>query len=181
MRKWMLATGLFAILVYVGNQYTRAKPSDQSPFTATVELPEEKLNRVANDSTVNRAERAAAVFALFQQFIKPGDSLRQVRSVLRNTAWVGEAHLSYFLMLSGWIPVDMNFKDRTYCLQLFADNQGNSEWVIYFQLAGDSEFNKWDEDGIAFLCGKVGSKGESRIKEFALCYPKGEIAFFKKR
>jgi len=138
----------------------------------------EELNRVASDPLAKHADKAAAVFALFKGHIKPGDNLSQVRQVLRNTAWVDEAKLYYFFIIGGYIPVDMNSEDRTYSLHLVADNEGYSEWVIYFQLAGRSEWGKSGEDGLAFLRGNVGSGGASRIKEFTLCYPDGRIERF---
>jgi hypothetical protein len=177
MGRWISAAGLVAVLLS-GCDQSPVEPSVPQPSAAAEELPGDKLNRVANDAKANRADRAAAVFALFKGHIKPGDGLGQVRRVLRSVGWVEEAKLYYFAVLGGWIPVDMNFEDRTYSLHLFADNEGHSEWVIYFQLAGKSEWGKWNEDGLAFLQGKVGSSGASRIKEFALCYPAGRIEVF---
>src|SRR5262249_5255891 len=162
----MFATGLVAVLLSACGQPTGVSSVPQPPADAG-EPPGEQLNRVAADPQAKRADRAAAVFALFKQHIKPGDSLRQVRHVLGSAAWVGEARLYYFLVLGGWIPVDMNFEDRTYSLHLFADKEGHSEWVIYFQLAGGSDGCKWREDGLAFLQGKAGTRGESHLKEFA--------------
>lgn len=177
MRTWISAAGLVAVLLS-GCAQSPAECSAPQPSVVAEELPGEKFNRVANDPRADRADRAAAVFNLFKGHIKPGDSLEQVRRVLRNAGWVGEAKLYYFAVLGGWIPVDMNFEDRTYSLHLFADNEGHSEWVIYFQLAGKSEWDKWNDDGLAFLQGKVGSCGPSRIKEFALCYPGGRVEIF---
>ncbi|MCI0465000.1 MAG: hypothetical protein L0Z62_49395, partial [Gemmataceae bacterium] len=71
--------------------------------------------------------------------------------------------------------------DRTYSLHLFADHEGHSDWVIYFQLAGSSAWGKWHEDAFAFLHGKAGSEGETWIKEFTLCYPDGRSVGKRKR
>ena len=181
MRRWIFASGLVGVLMCAEDRYAEVKSSVPPPAAVKVELPSERLNRLANDPTVRRPDRAAAIFALFKQHIKPGDSLRQVRRVLRNSSWVEEAKLYYFAFLCGWIPVDINLEDRTYSLHLFADRLGHSEWVIYFQLEGGSDWGKWNEDGIAFLQGKAGARGESKIKEFALCYPDGTIDVFKDR
>jgi hypothetical protein len=174
MRPWRFAVGSVAVLLWANVWYTGAtSPVSHAPSTM-VELPGEGLNRLADDRDANRSDRAAAVFALFKEHIKPGDGLWQMQRVLRNTDWVDEAKLYYFAIFGGFIPVDCTFEDRTYSLHLFADNEGQSEWVIYFQLAGKSEFGKWYEDGVAFLRGKPGSCGGSVIKEFALCYPNGK-------
>jgi hypothetical protein len=180
MHKWMLTAVFLAVLVCVCVRYTGATAAVPHPSTA-VELPGERFIRVANDPTAKSSDRAAAVFSLFKEYVKPGDGLRQVRRVLRDPAWVGEAKLCYFALLGGWIPVDMNGEDRTYSLHLFADSEGHSEWLIYYQLAGKSDWGQWQEDGFAFLRGKAGSKGESWIKEFALCYPDGRIEVFKQK
>lgn len=174
MRRWISAAGLATVLLS-GCHQSHVESSVTQPSAAAEGLPGDKLNRVACDPKANRAERAAAVFALFKGHIKPGDDLAHVRRVLQSAGWAKEAKLYYFAILGGWIPVDMNFEDRTYSLHLFADNEGHSEWVVYFQLAGKSEWGKQNEDGLAFLQGKAGSSGPSRLKEFALCYPDGRI------
>jgi hypothetical protein len=180
MQKSIFAAVFMAVLVCVCARYTGATSSVPRP-SAAVELPGERFIRVANDPAAKRSDRAAAVFALFKQYVKPGDGLRQVRRLLRNPGWLGEAKLCYFAILGGWIPVDINGEDRTYSLHLFADSEGHSEWVIYFQLAGKSEWGQWNEDGFAFLRGNAGSKGESWVREFALCYPDGTIEVFNRK
>jgi hypothetical protein len=182
MLRWMFASAIGAALLCDGDRPTVTNLSTPEDSIAVVlEQSVDKLNRVANDTTAKRSDRAAAVFALFKQHLKPGDSLQRVRLVLRNTDWVEHSKLYYFAFLSGFIPIDMNFDDRTYSLHLFADEKGSSEWVVYFQLAGKSEWGKCAEDGIAFLHGKTGSQGESRIKEFTLCYPGGSCEIFSPR
>jgi hypothetical protein len=175
------ACGLLAIASWfavptVGG-HSCASPAAES----ALELPGEKFNRLANNPTVKRDERAGAVFALFKQHFKQGGSPRQLRRLLRDANWVKHAELHYFGILMGFVPVDCNFKDRTYSLLLFADKHGDSDWVIFFQLEGDSAWGKWHEDGLAFLHGEQGSHGESRIKEIALCYPDGNCEKFRGR
>lgn len=174
MRPWRFAVGSVAVLLWANVWYTGATSPVSPAPTTMVEVPGEGLNRLADDPKAKRSDRAAAVFALFKDHIKPGDGLWQMQRVLRKTGWVGEAKLYYFAILGGYIPVDFNWRDRTYSLHLFADNEGQSDWVIYFQLAGESEWGKWHEDGIDFLRGKPGSSGASVIKEFALRYPNGK-------
>ena len=153
------------------------------PSSTATKLPREELNRIADDPTATRDERAAAVFALFKRHIKPGDNAGQVRRVMGEAKWVDEAKIYPFTggAFGGHIPVELNFEDETYSLHLFPDTEGISNWVIYFVLAGRSESTKCIEDAFAFLRAGAGSKGEGRLKEFALCYPDGETDITKKR
>jgi hypothetical protein len=181
-RAWVLVAGPLAALACCVDEPADATPRRSGAPVATTprELGQIRtLNRLANDRRAPRGKRAAAVFALFKHHLQPGDGLRRVPAVLTDTAWLREAKLYYFLLLGGWVPVDWNFDDRTYSLQLFPDAEGHSDWVIYLQLAGQSEFGRWDDDGAAFLRGKAGSRGESRIKEYALCYPNGRTERFR--
>ena len=180
MGRWGNTLAFVAVFMSICGWWTAARSSVPQPFSAAEELPGANFIRLANDPTAKRSDRAAAVFALFRQYVKPGHSLRQVHKILRDTAWVKEAKLQFY-WLADYLPVDCNFEDRSYALRLFADNQGQSDWVIYFQLAGKSEEGKWVDDGVAFLCGKAGSKGESWLKEFVLYSPDGKIEGFLNR
>lgn len=183
-RAWVLVAGpLAALACCVDRPGDATHGRSGAPATRTpTELGKIRaLNRLANDRRAARADRAKAVFALFKHHLQPGDGLQRVRDVLRDPGWVRESKLYYFAILAGWIPVDLNDNDRTYSLHLFPDAEGHSDWVIYLQLAGQSEFGQWDEDGVAFLQGKVGSRGESRLKEYALDYPDGRFERFRRR
>ena len=141
--------------------------------------PIERLNYAANNEGLNKCARAEAVFSLFRHFLKPGDRADRVRSILRNTNWLEEARIVYFCVLGGWIPVAGKPGDRSYALHLFADEEGRSDWVIYFVLTGGSEWNMWHRDVVAFFEGRQGSKGTATLGEFALVHPDGRIERFE--
>ena len=87
----------------------------RNPFVPDVDRAA-KLRQLANDPKGKRSDRARAVCALFREYIKPGDGLQEVRRALGDAAWLEEARLSYFAYVSGSIPIDFKFEDRTYSL-----------------------------------------------------------------
>jgi hypothetical protein len=136
------------------------------------------LNVLANNDTTDRAERARAVFTLFANYVKPGDAPAKVHGILTDARWLEHANLYGVYALDGWIPVETSFEDTVFCLHLFADEKGWSNWVIYFRLTGSPHWQK--EDALAFLRGKSVS-GSPKIVEFALCFPGRRIERFSAR
>src|SRR5437870_4920861 len=98
----MFAVGLVAVMLCAGGWYARAKPLVLQSPASKAEPPEESLNRTASDPTAKRSDRAAAVFALFKQHIKPGTSPRQMKELLRDNGWIDEAKVYYIAILGGW-------------------------------------------------------------------------------
>ena len=126
------------------------------------------LNALANNPTTNRAERARAVFTLFANYIKSGQTAEDVHRVLTDTTWLESAHVDGVYMLAGWIPVEIGSGGTVFCVHLFADKKGLSDWVIYFRISGSSDWR--EEDASAFLRGKS-LVGNPKLIEFALCFP----------
>ncbi len=145
------------------------------------------LNTQANNTTNNEVERSRAIFALFANYIKPGQTAVEIHRVLIDTAWLEHVSLHGVYILAGWIQMEMNGEDTVFCLGLFphkkwsdrpsasatpngllADTEPQSDWAIYFGLSGSSQLRK--EDALAFLQG-AHVDGNPKIVEFALCYP----------
>ncbi len=124
------------------------------------------LNALANDVSTNCTDRAIAVFTLFANNIKVGDSAVEVHRVLTDTRWLEEAIIRRFCgILAGAMPVEVNLEDTVFDLWLFANEKGCGGWNIEFRLSGH-----WQEkDALAFLRGETVS-GNPKIAEFALSH-----------
>jgi hypothetical protein len=137
----------------------------------------QRLNDSANDPSLAREERAKAIFALFAKHIKVGCGPSDVHKVLIRTDWLKDAHADAVRMLGGWIPCDLGSGgDTVYCIWLFADKEGWSDWVIYFRLSGNRLTDKPEDDGNdarEFLKGNASLPGNPKLQEFALCPPPG--------
>jgi hypothetical protein len=59
-----------------------------------------------------------------------------------------------------------------FCLHLFPDEEGWSDWVIYFRLSGGS--GRAADEALKFLRGTKGLQGDPKLLEFALCFPDEE-------
>src|ERR1700693_3785272 len=129
------------------------------------------LNERANNVTTNETEQSLAIFALFANYIKPGQTAAEIHRVLTNAAWLEHTWLYGVYDLAGWMPVEINSEDTVFCLGLFphkkkwsdwpsasaaphgvmADTEPQTDWVIYFRLSGSPRLSK--EDALAFLRG----------------------------
>jgi len=127
------------------------------------------LRRTANDKAAPREKRAEAIFALFAEHLKPPQDAAAVGKVLAGDAWLKDINLYGVYVLGGWIPVAMTFEDTVFCLHLFPDAKGHSDWVIYFRLSGGS--GRTADEALQFLRGTKGLKGDPKLVEFALCFP----------
>jgi hypothetical protein len=125
------------------------------------------LRKVADDRRADRAARAAAVFSLFANHLRPPRGAAAAGEVLGDAKWLDDAKFHRVLVVAGLVPVEFPGKGPVYCLYVFPMEDGWSDWVIYLRLSGD-----WKEDDLrAFLRGGKGLKGEPELVEFALCYP----------
>ena len=77
------------------------------------------LNAQANNAATNETERSKAIFALFANNIKPGQTAAEVHRVLTDTAWVKGAQLFRMGDLAGSTFIEMTTKDSVFCLGLF--------------------------------------------------------------
>lgn len=136
--------------------------------------PRAALIRTANNPAASRDERAAAVFSLFRGYAKPGSGTEAVRDALEPAEWVREARLDPIVVVGGYVPLRWGIGDRAYCLPLFVDEQGKTDWWIYFALAGPEAYSA--ADGLAFLLG-TGDKTH-RLKGFTLCRPDNQYEWF---
>jgi hypothetical protein len=130
------------------------------------------LNRAANDVSVSREKRAEAIFSLFANHVKPPQGAAAVARVLKGEKWLNEAKLRGVYLLGGVIPVEWTSEDTVFCLLLFPDKEGWSDWVVYFRLSGGS--GRTEDEAHAFLRGDKDLKGTPKLVEFALCFPEGK-------
>ena len=145
------------------------------------------LNAQANNAATNETERSKAIFALFANYIKPGQTAAEVHRVLTDTAWVKGAQLFRMGDLAGSTFIEMTTEDSVFCLGLFphkkkwsdwpsasaapqgvmAETAPETHWWLYLRLSGSQLQN---EDALAFLRGEPVA-GNPKIIEFALCLP----------
>src|SRR5690242_16637434 len=88
------------------------------------------LRRLADDPRAGRAERAAAVFALFAKHLTVPCPNSAAGRALGEAEWLDGATLDPIRALAGWIPVEFGFADSVYCPRVFPRPDGWSEWVI---------------------------------------------------
>jgi len=132
-----------------------------------------ELHRIANNASVAREERAAAIFSLFAKYLQPPVGAAAVAKVLNGEKWLNEASLEVVDRVAGWVPVKMNFGDSVFCLYLFPRRDGWSDCVIYFRLSGPC---RTVDEARAFLRGAGNLKDSPKLVEFALCfYPEGQL------
>ncbi len=89
--------------------------------------------------------------------------------ILSPATWLVECRLDGVYALGGKIPVEMGLTETAFCLRLFPNSEGWSEWVIYFTLPGGR--GRPVSDAREFLAGKVPGGQDPRMNEFALCFP----------
>src|SRR5262249_16228351 len=109
------------------------------------------LHRVADNASLDRAKRAEAIFSLFANYLRLPQGAADVGESLKAEKWLNEASLQGVYVLGGWVPVEMTFEDTVFCLRLFPNKAGWSDWVIYFRLSGGS--GRTEDEGRAFLRG----------------------------
>lgn len=138
------------------------------PIGATVK----ELNQIANDRSADRKRRADAIFTLFAYHLRPSSG-RQVAATLKDVSWLGEVNLYGVYLLHGKVPVEWAETDTVFCLHLFPDESGRSDWVMYLRLGGKSGRSK--EEALAFLKGEPDVRDNPKLVEYAICFPDGRI------
>ena len=88
---------------------------------------------------------------------------------LAPATWLAECRLDGVYALGGKIPVEKGTTDTVFCLGLFPNSEGWSEWVIYFTLSGEG--GRPVVDARDFLAGKMAGRQDLRMPEYALCFP----------
>lgn len=128
------------------------------------------LRKSADDPRADRAVRAAAVFALFANHLKPPCGAAAASDALGEATWLAETGIGRIDLVAGLVPVEFGGDGTVYCLYLFPlkDQGGWSDWVIYLRLSGS--FHSVDDLRAFFHSGK-GLKDKPELVEFALCYP----------
>ena len=127
------------------------------------------LRALANDSNLGHTERALAIFKLFANYIRPGQSAEQIHSALADTAWLDEAKLYRSGYGSGSRPIE---GDSLFELVLFPDDQGSSDWVIEFSLSGrgPDKAPRREQEALAFLGGDPNLANNPKLQEFGLTF-----------
>jgi RNA polymerase sigma factor (sigma-70 family) len=140
------------------------------------ETPPEKLRQLADDTTADRKKRVEAVFSLFANHLRPPKDAAAVHEILGEANWLKDAKLYAIHALGGQIPLEWRQGDSVFVLHLFADRDGHSDQVIYFELSGGT--GRTAEEGLAFLRGGKGLKGDPKLVEFTLCFGDGRFERF---
>jgi len=171
----LLATGCATELAYRGsNEAAEAKRMVGLGGDCTAATIAEH-NKWANDPTAARMTRGLAIFRLFGGCLQPGASATRVHEVLQDPRWLNETSLEEIGAMAGALPEELlDAEGGMFCLRLFPDKSGWSDWVIYFALAGEP-LHGWEE-ALAFLKGDPGAK-DIRLSAFALCLPGTPVRF----
>jgi hypothetical protein len=171
-RRSLLALAGASLSIFAfGRRALAAQPANgrwknsQAHSTATLA----ELRAVANDRTLDRKARARAIFSLFASHIRPPIDGPAMATVMSPAPWLAECRLDGVYALGGKIPVEMGITETAFCLRLFPNSEGWSEWVIYFTLPGGR--GRPVGDARDFLAGKVQGSQDLRMNEFALCFP----------
>jgi hypothetical protein len=111
--------------------------------------------------------------------VRSGFSSSDIAKVLGDTQWLNRGDVSNAGGVGGK-PVLMPMgREYEFCIRLFPNETGWSEWVIYFTLSSPPS-RKWGmDDEWGFLRGTLPDR-QVRLQEFALCYPFGKIERFTK-
>jgi hypothetical protein len=149
-----------------------AHPAKTRCLPAKLETWSEKQMAVANDRKADRQTRCRAIFALFANRVRNGMTAAQIHTALMDPNWLGDINLYGVYALGGMVPVNISAPQSTvFCLHLFPDKKGWSEWVIYFRLHGKSGLTR--RQGLSFLQSTLKDKN-IRLAEYALCFPGGK-------
>ncbi len=122
--------------------------------------PSADLRKVADNDSFAREKRAEAIFSLFVNHLKLSQGAAKVGETLKAEKWLNDSSLERLSVLIGWLPVKMTFEDTVFCLRLFPDKKGWSDWVIYFRLSGRSNRRRSP-------CVSPGRQGPQKKPEFS--------------
>src|SRR5262245_22808845 len=161
-----------------GDRRQGPSPSPTPPVTPTPTTPAPdpeiaRLNATAGTASLARAERCAAVFALFEHHLAPGVAAPAAAAVITDRSWITVD--DQVEVLGGWIPVELTSEDSTFVVHCVAapnpDIGGRlwSDWVIYGRIRG-----KTAPTFTAFLA----AGPDVALIEYATVYPDGRIERF---
>jgi hypothetical protein len=165
-RSFAAAIGGLAAGLYGSTEEAKEPPARPNRRSASKASAEE-LRTVADDPKAARADRAAAVFALFANYLPPPARADGAAAALGDAGWLADARFRKVVVLVGWVPVQIGGGSSTYCLYLFPDKDGWSEWAVYLRLSGPDHS---EADAAKFFRGER-LKESPKLVEFALCYP----------
>lgn len=168
----LAALAVFAVAAACADE---PMPAPEKPTSrAASKINATDLRKAADDPRADRADRVAAVFALFANHLKPPCGPAAIGEALGEAKWLTVAKIYPFHYLGGWIPVECGGDGTAYSLHVFpiTDDWGDS--VIYLRLTGGA--GRSADDLRAFLHGEKALIGRSELVEFALCYPSGPKA-----
>jgi hypothetical protein len=155
------------------------QPRQDGVARLTSEMPPEKLRQIADDTTADRIKRVEAIFTLFASYLQPPKDVSTVRDALGQANWLKDAKLEGIYTLGGKIPLEWRQGDSVFVLHLFPDRDGYSNQVIYFELSGGA--GRTADEGLAFLRGGKGLKGNAKLVEFTLCFGDDRFERFSDR
>lgn len=164
---------LFVAVVARGDEpkWSTKEPVSQSASRVAAK----DLRKVADDPNAKRADREAAVFALFANYMKPPCGSTVAAKALGDANWLTVASIEPVLF-PFHLPVEFESNATVYSLHLFPIKDELNHSSIYLRLTGGP--NQSADDLRAFLRGGKGLKDKREIVKFALCYtgdpkPKG--------
>lgn len=138
------------------------------------DVPASFLNAEASDRSLEHSTRCAAVFWLFEHYVRPGFSTSDFARTVGDAAWIDDSLVRPINGLAGWVPVYWDIDESLFEIVLFPD-EGRIDSHIYFTLTSP----RYRPDPVAFLKGKSPDK-YTRLREFALCFAKGGYKRFTK-
>jgi hypothetical protein len=134
----------------------------------------EKLNALANDTSMPDRYRALAAFRLFATHVRLGLSPAEVHKVLGNVNWLRTAKVFSLGAGTGYSPVEFTPSDSPFVILLFPDKDGQSDWRICLVLSGHPLHSQAPADEpLRFLEGDPTLRSNARLKEFALSFVGG--------
>lgn len=129
------------------------------------------LNAVANDVTADPETRCHAIFRLFEDFVKPGCTLAELRMVLADTRWLQKTNLQTITALGGAIPVEFGPGPVFIASGPLVGTKRHARYYdVYFRLSEDAPDSV---DGCLAMLKNNGEHDKVQLVEFALCYPEG--------
>ncbi len=131
-------------------------------------------NHRAADTSLDRDARCAAVFELFDRYVKPGATAPAVASVITARDWIVVDNP--ITAIGGMVPIEVNFDDSMFVVHCLAtpnpqiNNVLWSPWVIYGRASGTTAPSLRP-----FLAGGA----SLTLIEYALVYPDGRIEQYR--
>ena len=133
------------------------------------------LNDAANDQSKDRSYRSETVFFIFRCHVRPGFTSSACRKIMEHAKWLDEVRIEPVRSQGGGIPVDWPPGSSLFSMAVLPDENGRSDWQIYFTLTGlePNHPMSWQECRKAALEFFKGALPGSRVRlhEFALYSP----------